>query len=294
MTSTAAAPPPPRAYRRLSVEERRAQLLVAALGLFAHRAPDDVSLDEVAVAAGVSRPLVYRYFPGGRQQLYEAALGSAADELTLCFAEPPVGPPTERVARVLDRYLRFVDEHDTGFSALLRGGSVVETSRTTSIVDGVRRAAAEEILSHLGRIGGVAGARSAGAPDTGPQSTGPQDTGLTSSGPHGAGPHSAGPRSAGPRLRMMVRSWIAAVEAASLIWLDEGKQPPAAELRGWLVDHFIALLAATAATDEETASVVGDLLALETSEGPAGRLAELVIPVVAEAAHLLPHAPAAD
>ncbi|MEW2067730.1 TetR/AcrR family transcriptional regulator [Streptomyces sp. NPDC007346] len=262
MTSTAAAPPP-RAYRRLSVEERRAQLLVAALGLFAHRAPDEVSLDEVAVAAGVSRPLVYRYFPGGRQQLYEAALGSAADELKLCFTEPPVGPPTERVARVLDRYLRFVDEHDTGFSALLRGGSVVETSRTTTIVDGVRRAAAEEILSHLGRIGG-----------SGPQSTGAQ--------------------SAGPRLRMMVRSWIAAVEAASLIWLDEGKRPPAAELRGWLVDHLIALLAATAATDEETASVVRDLLALESPGGPAGRLAELVIPVVAEAAHLLPHAPAAD
>ncbi|MEU0918040.1 TetR family transcriptional regulator [Streptomyces sp. CS090A] len=258
MTSTAAAPPPPRAYRRLSVEERRAQLLVAALGLFAHRAPDEVSLDEVAVAAGVSRPLVYRYFPGGRQQLYEAALGSAADELKLCFTEPPVGPPTERVARVLDRYLRFVDEHDTGFSALLRGGSVVETSRTTTIVDGVRRAAAEEILSHLGRIG------------------------------------SAGERGAGPRLRMMVRSWIAAVEAASLIWLDEGKQPPAAELRGWLVDHLIALLAATAATDEETAAVVRDLLALETPDGPAGRLAELVIPVVAEAAHLLPHAAAAD
>ncbi|MET9924368.1 MULTISPECIES: TetR/AcrR family transcriptional regulator [unclassified Streptomyces] len=258
MTSTAAAPPPPRAYRRLSVEERRAQLLVAALGLFAHRAPDEVSLDEVAVAAGVSRPLVYRYFPGGRQQLYEAALGSAADELKLCFTEPPAGPPTERVARVLDRYLRFVDEHDTGFSALLRGGSVVETSRTTTIVDGVRRAAAEEILSHLGRIGG------------------------------------SGPQSAGPRLRMMVRSWIAAVEAASLIWLDEGKRPAAAELRGWLVDHLIALLAATAATDEETAAVVRDLLALETSDGPAGRLAELVIPVVADAAHLLPQAPAAD
>ncbi len=67
------------------------------------------------------------------------------------------------------------------------------------------------------------------------------------------------------------------------------KQPAAAELRGWLVDHLIALLAATAATDPETAAVVNDLLALETSEGPAGQLAaERVIPVVAEAAHLLP------
>ncbi|MFF8287857.1 TetR/AcrR family transcriptional regulator [Streptomyces sp. NPDC016309] len=241
---TSAATPAP-AYRRLSVEERRTQLLGVALSLFAHRAPEEVSLDDVAEAAGVSRPLVYRYFAGGKQELYEAALWSAADELELCFAEPPVGPPTERLTRVLDRYLAFVDQHDAGFSALLQGGSVAETSRTTAIVDGVRRAAAEQILLHLG------------VPDP------------------------------GPRLRMMVRTWIAAVEAASLIWLDEDKRPPAAELRAWLVDHLVALLTATAATDEQTAGAVAALLAQETAEGPVGTLARRVVPVVGEAAHLL-------
>lgn len=161
------------AYRRLSVEERRGQLLEAAQELFAHRSPEDVSLDDVAEAAGVSRPLVYRYFPGGKQQLYEAALRSSADALNHCFTEPPAGPPTERLGRVLDRYLAFVDEHDAGFSALLRGGSVAETSRTTAIVDEVRRAAAGQILVHLGV------------------------------------------ERPGPRLGMLVRTWIAAVEAAS-------------------------------------------------------------------------------
>ncbi|MDR3080612.1 MAG: TetR/AcrR family transcriptional regulator [Streptomyces sp.] len=141
---------PTRSYRRLSVEERRSQLLDAALSLFAHRAPEEVSLDDVAEAAGVSRPLVYRYFPGGKQQLYEAALRSAADELQQCFAEPAQGPLTRRLGRALDRYLGFVGRHNTGFSALLQGGSVVETSRTTAIVDGVRRAAADHILGHLG------------------------------------------------------------------------------------------------------------------------------------------------
>ncbi|MGW1885192.1 TetR/AcrR family transcriptional regulator [Streptomyces sp. NPDC001970] len=242
---TPSAPAPNRAYRRLSVEERRSQLLRAALTLFGHRAPEDVSLDDVAEAAGVSRPLVYRYFPGGKQQLYEAALRSSAGALVLCFAEPPAGPPTERLGRVLDRYLVFVDEHDAAFSALLRGGSVAETSRTSAIVDEVRRAAAEQILVHLG------------VPDP------------------------------GPRLRMMVRTWIAAVEAASLIWLDEDKQPPAGELRVWLVDHLVALLAATAASDEETAGVVRELLAQETPSGPVGTLARRVIPVVGDAGHLL-------
>ena len=210
------------AYRRLSVEERRSQLLEAALSLFALRAPEDVSLDDVAEAAGVSRPLVYRYFPGGKQQLYEAALRSAAEELRHCFDEPHDGPLLPRLGRALDRYLAFVGRHDAGFSALLQGGSVVETSRTTAIVDGVRRAAAEHIYSHLGV-------------------TGP-----------------------GPRLRMTVRMWITAVEAASLIWLDEDKDPPVGELRDWLVEQFVALLTVTARRDPQTAEVVRGTLAART------------------------------
>ncbi|WP_225834845.1 TetR/AcrR family transcriptional regulator [Streptomyces sp. NK08204] len=215
MTPQAATP----AYRRLSVEERRRQLLEAALTLFAHRAPEDVSLDDVAEAAGVSRPLVYRYFPGGKQQLYEAALGSAAEELTRCFDEPRQGPPLPRLSRVLDRYLAFVDGHATGFSALLQGGSVVETSSTTATVDEVRRAAARHVIAHLG---------------------------VTDP---------------GPRLRMTVRTWITAVEAASLIWLDEDKQPPAEELREWLVEQFVAVLTVTAGRDPQTAAVVAALAA---------------------------------
>lgn len=246
MNGSGTAPAVPRpAYRRLSVEERRAQLLTAALGLFAQRAPEDVSLDDVANAAQVSRPLVYRYFPGGKQQLYEAALRSAADNLEGCFAEAETGPLTERLGRALDRYLAFVDEHDTGFSALLQGGSVVETNRTTAIVDEVRRTAAEQILHHLG----------APAP--------------------------------GPRLRMMVRTWITAVEAASLIWVDEDKQPPLDELRDWLVDHFVALILATSATDEETGRVAAAALATETPDGPAGTLARRLMPALGGAAHLL-------
>jgi len=46
-------------------------------------------------------------------------------------------------------------------------------------------------------------------------------------------------------------------EAASLIWLDEGKQPPADELRDWLVDQFVAVLSVTAARDEQTAALLG-------------------------------------
>jgi hypothetical protein len=60
---------------------------------------------------------------------------------------------------------------------------------------------------------------------------------------------------------MTVRMWITAVEAASLIWLDEGKQPPVAELRDWLVEQFVAVLSVTANRDPETAALVTALAA---------------------------------
>lgn len=233
------------AYRRLSVDQRRDQLIGTALELFAHSVPEDVSLDDVAVAARVSRPLVYRYFPGGKQQLYEAALRSAADELELCFHEPHTGPLTERLARALARYLAFVDGHDTGFKALLQGGSVVETSGTHAIVDEVRRTAAEQILLHLD------------VPEP------------------------------GPRLRLMVRTWISAVEGASLIWLDEDKRPPVEELLRWLLDHLVALLVTTATHDAQTAEVVRRALALEDADGAVGALARRALPLLADAGHLL-------
>ncbi|MGW2396787.1 TetR/AcrR family transcriptional regulator [Kitasatospora sp. NPDC001664] len=136
-------------YRRLPVQQRREQLIAVALELFASRPPEEVSLDDVAEAAGASRPLVYRYF-AGKQQLYEAALRSAAEELSGRFTVPPDGTPTEQLAAVLDRYFEFVAEHHTGYGALLRGGSVVETARTGAIVDEVRRVALRRTLRHLG------------------------------------------------------------------------------------------------------------------------------------------------
>jgi AcrR family transcriptional regulator len=230
------------AYRRLSVEERRGQLITTAQGLFARHVPENVSLDDVARKAGVSRPLVYRYFPGGKQQLYEAALRSAAEDLELCFAEPASGPLSRRLANGLDRYLAFVEEHGEGFTALLQGGSVVETSRTTAIVDHVRRAAAGQLLLHMGV------------------------------------------RAPGQRLRMAVRTWITAVEAASLIWLDEERQPPRTELRDWLVDQFVAQLVVTAGHDRQTARALASAAAMEPQGGRVDLLMQRMMAMLASAA----------
>ncbi|MEU6686502.1 TetR/AcrR family transcriptional regulator [Streptomyces sp. NPDC046832] len=135
--------------RRMGVEERRQQLIGVALELFSRRSPDDVSIDEIASAAGISRPLVYHYFPG-KLSLYEAALQRASDDLAARFVEPHEGPLGTRLLRVMRRYFDFVDQHGPGFSALMRGGPAVGSSTTNALVDSVRQAAYVQILSHLG------------------------------------------------------------------------------------------------------------------------------------------------
>ncbi|MEU2781070.1 MULTISPECIES: TetR/AcrR family transcriptional regulator [Streptomyces] len=135
--------------RRMGVDERRQQLIGVALELFSQRSPDEVSIDEIASAAGISRPLVYHYFPG-KLSLYEAALKRAAEDLAGRFVEPPEGPLGARLLRVMRRFFDFVDEHGPGFSALMRGGPAVGSTATNALIDSVRQAAYVQILSHLG------------------------------------------------------------------------------------------------------------------------------------------------
>ncbi|MET7598454.1 TetR/AcrR family transcriptional regulator [Streptomyces sp. NPDC004082] len=135
--------------RRMGVEERRQQLIGVALDLFSRRSPDEVSIDEIASAAGISRPLVYHYFPG-KLSLYEAALKRASDDLAGRFVEPREGPLGARLLRVMHRFFDFVDDHGPGFSALMRGGPAVGSSTTNALIDSVRQAAYVQILAHLG------------------------------------------------------------------------------------------------------------------------------------------------
>ncbi|MFB7458012.1 MULTISPECIES: TetR/AcrR family transcriptional regulator [unclassified Streptomyces] len=221
--------------RRMGVDERRQQLIGVALELFSRRSPDEVSIDEIASAAGISRPLVYHYFPG-KLSLYEAALKRASDDLAGRFTEPHEGPLGARLLRVMRRFFDFVDEHGPGFSALMRGGPAVGSSTTNALVDSVRQVAYDQILSHLGI-------------DQPPA-----------------------------RLELVVRSWISLAESTALIWLD-GRRIPRAELEVQLVHDFGALVAVSAAHDEELGALMRRVFKDEPAEGPfldlVGRLVAL-------------------
>ena len=228
--------------RRMTVEERRRQLVGVALELFSRRAPDQVSLEEIAAAAGISRPLVYHYFPG-KLSLYEAAVRRAAQDLTERFAEPRQGPLGDRLLRVMRRFFDFADAHGPGLSTLLRGVAGVTgpdgsgAAMVDSVVAAVRRAAYEQVLLHL-------------------QVAEPP-----------------------PRLDLVIRSWIALVESTTLLWLDE-RRMARAEVERQLVHDFGALVVVAAAHDEEMARLVERLFADEPTDGVFGELAGRVAALV--------------
>ncbi|MCP2337683.1 TetR/AcrR family transcriptional regulator [Actinomadura rupiterrae] len=134
--------------RRLSVDERRDELIEAALELFSTRPPEDVSIDDVAAAAGASRALVYHYF-GGKYELYLAALGNAARKLAVLLEPPTEGTPIDRLRISLERYFDFVESHAAGFTALLRGGPADRSGEVGEIVDGIRQLLLGRILSAM-------------------------------------------------------------------------------------------------------------------------------------------------
>src|SRR3954466_13874870 len=82
---------------RLDNDERRAQLLALARSAFSDRAYDDVSIDDLAREAKISKGLLYHYFPTKRD-LYVAGLRQIADDLvTACISIPEDLAPIERV-----------------------------------------------------------------------------------------------------------------------------------------------------------------------------------------------------
>ena len=110
---------PPRA--RLDVDERRAQLLALGLDLFSERAYDAISIDEIALAAGISKGLLYHYFPTKRD-FYAAAIREASRQLLHCTRPDESAPPIARMRLGLDAYLTFVERRGPAYSALMRGG----------------------------------------------------------------------------------------------------------------------------------------------------------------------------
>jgi AcrR family transcriptional regulator len=108
--------------RRLDPARRREQLLDLGVRLLATRSLDELSIDDLAEEAGVSRGLLYHYF-GGKQEFREAVCRRAADELVSRTAPPLEGGPVERLLASVTAYLDYVIGNYQGYVSLVRGAA---------------------------------------------------------------------------------------------------------------------------------------------------------------------------
>lgn len=168
----------PRRRIRLDNDQRRAQLLELAKRTFSDRSYDEVSIDDLARIAGISKGLLYHYFPTKRD-LYVAGLREIANELVEAVLRVAADLlPIDRVRASVDAYLDHIARHSRAFVALMRGG-IGSDPEVAAVVDSVRTRLFDKLLS---------------------------------------GSALASLVTSDPRLETAMRGWIGFVEAASIDW----------------------------------------------------------------------------
>jgi AcrR family transcriptional regulator len=108
--------------RRLSPDDRRSELLALGAEVFGQRPYDEVRIDEIAERAGISRALMYHYFPDKRA-FFAAVVrneGERLFEATNKAPEPGQSLFDQLRAGVL-AYLRYDEEHPHGAWAAYMG-----------------------------------------------------------------------------------------------------------------------------------------------------------------------------
>jgi len=136
---------------RLPRAERERQLLDEARAQFAARGYAGVTMDEVAAAVGVTKPLLYAYF-GNKEQLHLACMEPAAEALTatVLAAVERAATPADALRGGVHAFFAFVDEERGAWRILFdetlpAGGEVarrvaVHRERLTALIAETQRA----------------------------------------------------------------------------------------------------------------------------------------------------------
>jgi AcrR family transcriptional regulator len=137
---------PEPAYKRLDVDERRRQLLERGAELFTSHRYDELSMSRIAAEVGISKSLLYHYFPS-KQAFFEATLGAWAEELRARTEPDPDLSPAEQLTASLGAFLGLIEENSVAYRNLI--GSATSTPEIRDLVDQVRRQTAARILAGI-------------------------------------------------------------------------------------------------------------------------------------------------
>jgi len=141
--ATPAATPPRRG--RLPRPARRRQLLGAAREVFVAQGYHAAAMDEIAVRAGVSKPVLYQHFPSKRE-LYLALLQLHTDELLEAVRAALASTPDnkQRVAATMAAYFSFIDSGSDAFRLIFES-DLRNDPEVTELVNAVSQGCAEAI-----------------------------------------------------------------------------------------------------------------------------------------------------
>jgi AcrR family transcriptional regulator len=138
-------PTPGRA--RLSPDDRRRQLLGIGLRMLVDKPIQDLSLDVVAAEAGISRSLLFHYFPT-KTDYYDAVVGAAVRRV-LRNLGPDEGVDAEGALRhFVERFYAQIERRRTFYLALVFGTGAI--SLGSEGVESLRMTAARRIIEALG------------------------------------------------------------------------------------------------------------------------------------------------
>jgi AcrR family transcriptional regulator len=134
------------AYTRLDNDERRRRLLELGAQLFTQHAYDEISMAEISRAAGISKALLYHYFPS-KIELFKAAVAERAIELQRLIEPAGDGTAFEQLSRSLDAYLGWIEENSQAWSKLVQSAATLPEAG--ELVEGFRTRTLDRILKRL-------------------------------------------------------------------------------------------------------------------------------------------------
>ncbi|WP_377639710.1 TetR/AcrR family transcriptional regulator [Oryzobacter terrae] len=134
---------------RMTPEDRRRQLVGIGLRKFVERPVQDLSLDEVAVEAGVSRGLLFHYFPT-KTEYHRAVVQAAGRRVARTVSPDPGVTGDAAVRQVVERFLDQVARRRDSYVALVLGQAPIARSVDPDATVSLRTQVAEVVLASTG------------------------------------------------------------------------------------------------------------------------------------------------
>ena len=143
-TATGAAPA---VRRRLSAAERRRQLVGIGLAKIVETPIQDLSMDDIAAEAGISRGLLFHYFPT-KTDFYLACIAAAGRRMLRTTAPDETATGEEQVETVTRLMIEQIDRRRGFYLALVHGHGVADP-RVSEVMDSVRDGSTERVMAAL-------------------------------------------------------------------------------------------------------------------------------------------------